>query len=103
MIAENHWPYTCNLLLVDVTCMLKFGTIFPVLISLPYTYTARNHFSDQRFLIAAVPKGLLLMQWYQPYHAFKRIMVNHLRVPVAVCICMGSSHYTNLIMTDVSC
>ena len=41
-------------------------------------HTARNHFSDQRFLIAAVPKGLLLMQWYQPQHAFKHVMVSKL-------------------------
>ena len=44
----------------------------------PFTRTsaARNHFSDQRFLIAAVPKGLLLMQWYQPQHTFKHVMVS---------------------------
>ena len=48
---------------------------------------ARNHFSDQRFLIAAVPKGLLLMQWYQPQHAFKHVMVKVMIVCVCVCVC----------------
>lgn len=36
---------------------------------------ARNPFTDQRYLIAAVPKGVLLMQWYQPKHAFMHVMV----------------------------
>lgn len=37
--------------------------------------TARNPFTDQRYLIAVVPRGILLMQWYQPQNAFKLVMV----------------------------
>ena len=35
----------------------------------------KNHFTDQRFLLAAVPRGVLIMQWYQPKHAFLHVMV----------------------------
>ena len=31
---------------------------------------ARNPYNDQKFLVAAVPKGILLLRWYPPRHIF---------------------------------
>jgi len=45
---------------------------------------SRNPFTDQRYLIAAVPKGILLMQWYQPKHAFMHVMLFECQVPQPV-------------------
>lgn len=42
---------------------------------------SRNPFSDQRYLIALVPKGVLLMQWYQPKHAFMHVMLFECPIP----------------------
>jgi [mitogen-activated protein kinase] kinase 5 len=36
---------------------------------------ARNPFTDQRYLIAIVPRGILLLQWFQPRHAFMHVML----------------------------
>ena len=53
----------------------------PLLLFLPsppfllFSPTARNPYTDQRYLIAVVPKGILLMQWYQPMNAFKLVQV----------------------------
>lgn len=40
-----------------------------------FSFAARNPFSDQRYLLAAVPRGILVMQWYQPRHAFMHVKV----------------------------
>ncbi len=50
---------------------------FEWIITCCFSFLARNPFSDQRYLIAVVPKGILLMQWYQPQNAFKMVMVSH--------------------------
>lgn len=42
---------------------------------------ARNPFTDQRYLIAAVPKGILLLQWFQPRHAFMHVMMFECQIP----------------------
>lgn len=42
---------------------------------------SRNPFSDQRYLVAAVPRGILLMQWYQPKHAFMHVMLFECQLP----------------------
>uniref|UniRef100_A0A1X7UZT5 non-specific serine/threonine protein kinase n=1 Tax=Amphimedon queenslandica TaxID=400682 RepID=A0A1X7UZT5_AMPQE len=42
---------------------------------------ARNPFSDQRYLLAAVPKGILVMQWYQPRHAFMHVKLFECSLP----------------------
>lgn len=44
--------------------------------SLPcYVCLVRNPFTEQRYLVAAVSRGLLLMQWFQPHQIFKHVMV----------------------------
>ena len=63
------------------TCMYVYIAVFVMHIYMcfdsfiPFFPAARNPFTDQRYLIAAVPKGVLLMQWYQPKHAFMHVMV----------------------------
>ena len=48
----------------------------PPSLSLPLSLPlARNPYTDQRFLIAVVPKGILLLQWYQPMNTFKHVQV----------------------------
>ena len=42
---------------------------------------ARNPFTDQRYLLAAVPKGVLVMQWYQPRHAFMHVKLFECNLP----------------------
>lgn len=49
-------------------------------LSLCCVYVVRNAFTEQRYLVAAVPRGLLLMQWFQPHQIFKHVMVQ-----LAVC------------------
>ena len=46
-----------------------------------YSLIARNPFSDQRYLLAAVPRGVLLMQWYQPRHAFMNVKLFECSLP----------------------
>ena len=42
---------------------------------------ARNPFTDQRYLLAAVSRGVLLMQWYQPRHAFMHVKLYECSLP----------------------
>ncbi|CAI8010512.1 Mitogen-activated protein kinase kinase kinase kinase 5, partial [Geodia barretti] len=43
---------------------------------------ARNPFTDQRYLIAVVPRGILLLQWFQPRHAFMHVMLFECQTPL---------------------
>ena len=44
-------------------------------------FIARNPFTDQRYLLAAVPRGILVMQWYQPRHAFMHVKLFECSLP----------------------
>ena len=58
--------------------------MFPTLIHtyiLSYISPARNPFTDQRYLLAAVPRGVLVMQWYQPRHAFMHVKLYECSLP----------------------
>ncbi|XP_064394786.1 mitogen-activated protein kinase kinase kinase kinase 5-like [Halichondria panicea] len=41
----------------------------------------RNPFTEQRYLVAAVSRGLLLMQWFQPHQIFKHVMHFECQLP----------------------
>ena len=52
-----------------------------LVLMLNISFIARNPFSDQRYLLAAVPKGILVMQWYQPRHAFMHVKLFECALP----------------------
>jgi serine/threonine protein kinase len=45
---------------------------------------ARNPYNDQKFLVASVPKGILLLRWYPPRHIFMMDKFVEVKLPDGV-------------------
>ena len=39
----------------------------------------RNPYTGEQYLIAAIPKGIMLLQWFQPRHIFMMVKVGNIR------------------------
>ena len=39
-------------------------------------YIGRNPYTGEQYLIAAIPKGIMLLQWFQPRHIFMMVKVS---------------------------
>lgn len=89
-IHDSKGCYKCSIgKLVHFVCVCVFilfknniiYTLHILVLMLNISFIARNPFSDQRYLLAAVPKGILVMQWYQPRHAFMHVKLFECALP----------------------
>ena len=59
-------------------------------------YIGRNPYTGEQYLMAAIPKGIMLLQWFQPRHFFimvkvsiiwNNIMSTIIDLHLCVCVC----------------